>query len=142
MSPQLIKVLIAGILLVHGLGHGGAIGALITIDRGVPGGQWKAAHSWLFPNLAPKTAKTVATIFWALSLVGFVVAALSFWGWIFPISLWRPVALVFAFISFTGIALFWGNWPVFNTLAAQAVNLAVIVTQLFMHWPPQDMFGR
>ena len=142
MSTQTIKILIAGVLLVHGLGHGGAIGALITIDRGVPGGQWLSARSWLFPNLAPQSAKVIAIVFWVLSLLGFVAAALSFWGILLPGDLWRQLALIFAFISFTGITLFWGRWPMFNTLAAQAVNLAVILTQLWMHWPRVDMFGK
>ncbi len=49
MSPELIKTIIAGALLLHGLGHGGAIGALIAIDRGVPSGKWRAARSWRLP---------------------------------------------------------------------------------------------
>lgn len=142
MSPQTIKILTVCVLLLHGLGHGGAIGALLAIDRGVPGGKWLAAHSWLFPRLAPQAARIIAIIFWVLSLLGFVAAALSFWGYLLPGDLWRPLALIFAFISFLGITLFWGSWPMFNTLAAQAVNLAVIVTQLWLHWPPLAMFGK
>ena len=142
MSPQLIKILIAGVLMVHGLGHGGAIGALVYIARGTPGGKWQAARSWPFPGLSPQAPRVIAIIFWVLSLLGFVAAALSFWGILVPGDLWRPLALIFAFISFIGIALFWGTWPMFNTLAAQAVNLAVIITQLWMHWPPMDMFGK
>ena len=142
MSPQLIKIIIAGILLLHGLGHGGAIGALIAIDRGVPGGKWLEARSWLFPKLAPQAAKIIAITLWVLSLLGFVAAALSFWGVLLPGDFWRPLALIFAFISFVGIALFWGTWPMFNTLAAQAVNLAVIITQLWLHWPAKEMFDK
>jgi len=142
MSPQLVKILIAGVLLLHGLGHGGAIGALIAIDRGVPSGKWLAARSWLFPGLNPRAAEFIAIILWTLSLVGFVSAALSFWGVLIPGDLWRTVALVSSFISFIGITLFWGTWPMFNTLAAQAVNLAVMVTQLWLNWPALDMFGK
>jgi hypothetical protein len=40
------------------------------------------------------------------------------------------------------MALFFGTWPVFNTVAALGVNIAVLVTQLIMRWPPQAMFGR
>lgn len=142
MSPQLVKILIAGVLLLHGLGHGGAIGALIAIDRGVPSGKWLAARSWLFPRLNPRVAELIAIILWTLSLVGFISAALSFWGVLIPGDLWRTVALVSSFISFIGITLFWGTWPMFNTLAAQAVNLAVMVTQLWLYWPALDMFGK
>ncbi len=34
MSAQAIKILIAAALSLHGLGHGGALGALIWIGRG------------------------------------------------------------------------------------------------------------
>jgi hypothetical protein len=142
LSPQLIKILIPLVLLLHGLGHGGAIGALIALDRGLSGGKWLSARSWLFPNLNPQTAKVIALIFWGLSLIGFVAAALSFWGILVPGDIWRQIALISAFVSFTGIALFWGRWPLFNTLAAQAVNVAVIITQLWLHWPPIEMFGK
>lgn len=142
MSPQFIKILIPLVLLLHGLGHGGVIGALIALDRGISGGKWLSARSWLFPNLNPRAAKVIALIFWGLSLIGFVAAALSFWGILVPGDLWRQIALISAFISFTGIALFWGRWPMFNTLAAQAVNVAVMITQLWLHWPPIEMFGK
>ena len=53
MSDQIIKLVIGGVLLLHGLGHGGAIGALIWIGRrpGTDTGGWRAARSWLFPSL-------------------------------------------------------------------------------------------
>lgn len=142
MAPDTIKIFIAVVLLLHGLGHGGAIGALIAIDRGVPSGKWQAARSWLFRKIAPQTAKIIAILFWVVSLLGFVAAALLFWGILVPGDLWRPLALIFAFISFVGIVLFWRTWPMFNTLAAQAVNLAVIITQLWLHWPAKEMFGN
>jgi hypothetical protein len=141
MSPQLIKIIIPLVFLLHGLGHGGAIGALISIDRGLSSGKWLSARSWLFPNLPARTAKAVAITFWGLSLLGFVAAALSFWGILVPVEWWRQLALIFASISFIGIVVFWGRWPMFNTLAAQAVNLAVILTQLWFHWPPMGMAG-
>lgn len=34
------------------------------------------------------------------------------------------------------------HWPTFNTLAALAMNTAVLVTQLWLHWPPRTMFGK
>jgi hypothetical protein len=136
MLPQTIAFLITAVLLVHGLGHGGAIGALIYIDRGATGGKWLPARSWLLPKLSPRFAKIIAITFWAFSMIGFIAATLSFWGILFPVDLWRSLALVFAIVSLTGIILFWGIWPMFNTLAAQLVNLAVIITQLWLHWPP------
>lgn len=144
MSNELIKVIVAGVLLVHGLGHGGALGALVWIWRlpGTETGGWQAAQSWLLSGMPASQARVVASSFWILALLGFVVAALSFWGVLLPGQIWRPVAIVSAIISITGIFLFWGNWPAFNTTAAIAVNLAVLVALLGLNLPPPAMFGN
>ncbi len=142
MSAQTIKLLIAGVLLLHGLGHMGALGALVAQGRVVSTGSWLRARSWLFPSLAAPVATTVASIFWVLSTIGFVAAAMSFWGILVPGDAWRQLALASSIVSALGIVLFFGTWPTFNTLAALAVNIAVLVTQLWLHWPPQAMFGK
>jgi hypothetical protein len=144
LSAQIIKIIISGVLLLHGLGHGGALGALIWIWRnpGTDTGGWLPPRSWLFPSLAAPVAITVATIFWVLSLIGFVAAAISFWGVLVPGDAWRQLAVASSIVSIFGIVLFFGTWPTFNTLAALAVNIAVLVTQLWFHWPPQAMFGK
>lgn len=142
MSDQTIKLLIAGALLLHGLGHGGALGALLGHSRGMDTGAWLPPRSWLFPSLAAATAARVAVIFWVLSLIGFVAAALSFWGIFVPGEAWKQLAVASAIVSTLGIALFLGTWPPFNTLAALGVNVAVLVTQLWLHWPPETMFGK
>ena len=144
MSDQTIKLIAAGVLLVHGLGHGGALGALgwIRVYPGTPTGGWLAARSWLVPSLAGDTATTIAAAFWIVSLVGFVIAAMSFWGVVLPGSVWRPLAVASALVSIAGIACFFGTWPMFYSLAALSVNVAVLVGVLWLHWPPQATFGR
>ena len=142
MSDQMLKLLIGGVLLVHGLGHGGALGALLWI-RFRPGsntGDWAAARTWLMPSLPAETATTLASAFWIAALVGFVVAALSFWGVLLPADVWTPVAVGSAVVSMIGVVLFIGTWPAFNMIAALAVNVAVLVAA-WIHWPPQSVFG-
>ena len=143
MLPQTIKLIIVGVLLLHGLGH---IGALVAIavnwsSRGTATGAWLPARSWLFPSLSPQAAKAVASAFWILSTIGFVAASMSFWGIVLPSDAWRQLALTSSVVSALGITLFLGTWPAFNTIAALAVNIAVLITQLWLHWPPQAMFG-
>jgi hypothetical protein len=75
-------------------------------------------------------------------MVGFVGAALAFWGLALPPTIWRQLAIGSAIASATGIILFFGTWPMFNTIAALGVNALVLVTQLIAHWPPQSMLGR
>jgi hypothetical protein len=142
MSDETIRVLIAGALLLHGLGHTGALGALIVVGRGHSGGSWLPARSWLFPSLVAPAASTVASLFWVVSTIGFVAASMSFWGILVPGEVWRQLALASAVVSTLGIVLFAGTWPAFNTLAALAMNAAVLITQLWLHWPPQTMAGK
>lgn len=141
MSDATLRLLIGGVLLLHGLAHGGAFGALLWTRTGEDAGGWLPARSWLFPSVSSATAQMVASIFWIAAMLGFVAAALGFWGILIPESVWRPLAVVFSVVSTTGVVLFIGNWPPFNTLAALAVNLAVMVTQLWMHWPPESMYA-
>ncbi len=137
MSDQVMRLVAAGVLLVHGLGHGGALGALVWIGLrpGDSTGPWLAARSWVAPALPSASATTVASAFWILSLLGFVVAAAAFWlglgEW------WRALGVASALVSLVGIVLFFGTWPMFNTLAALGVNVAVLIALLWLRWPPQ-----
>jgi len=143
VSDRMVKVIIAGALVVHGLGHGGALGALawIQVSPGSNAGAWLAARSWLAPSLSSNTATTLASAFWLVSLVGFVIAAMAFWGAIFPRRIWRPVAVGAALVSTTGIVLFLGTWPAFNTLAALGVNIAVLVGVGWLRLPAEATPG-
>jgi hypothetical protein len=91
------------------------------------------------PSLPASTATLLASAFWAAALAGFVLAALSFWG-ILPIGWWQSLAVASAAVSMAGIILFFGNWPLFNTLAALAVNVGVLVAVLWLSWPPESVW--
>ena len=142
MSDQTLRLLVGGVMLLHGFGHGGAIAALAWIQHFGAGqtGDWAAARSWLIPSLPASTATIVACVIWALALAGFVAAALSFWA-ILPSSPWRAFAIVSAIVSMAGIVLFFGNWPMFNTMAAMAVNVGVLVALLGLGWPSEALRG-
>jgi len=144
MSEQIIRAIISGVLFLHGLGHGGAIGALLWVDArpGTNTGGWLAARSWLFPSLSARDSKTLAISFWIVSLTGFLAAVLSFLGILLPEDFWRQLSIGSAIISTIGIALFLGTWPTFNTLAALGVNMFVLITQLWLDWPSEQMFGK
>jgi hypothetical protein len=144
MSNQIIRQIIAGMLFLHGLAHVGPLAVYLWI-RYRPGedtGGWLASRSWLLPSLSATIATAVASAFWALSLIGFIGAALSFWGVLVPSVVWRQLAVASSIVSILGIVVFFGTWPIFNTIAALGVNVAVLVTQLWLHWPPPTMFGK
>ena len=129
MFNQLPALAAPIVMVLHGLGHGGALIALawIAARPGTDTGAWRAARSWLLPTLSPETAGIVAGAFWAVSLVAFLMAGLGMAGVGGLGDAWRPVAAVAAVISLAGIGLFLGTWPPFNTLAAIAVNVGVLV---------------
>jgi hypothetical protein len=128
MSTNTLRILIAGALLVHGVGH--------TLGLFMP------ARSWLMPNAGESVLRTVSRILWVLAAAGFILSCLGFLGVVVPADWWRPLAVVFALVSLLGLVLFWGTWPTFNTIGALAMNIAVLVTQLWLRWPPIDMFGK
>jgi hypothetical protein len=125
MDDKFIRLLITGVLFVHGVGH--------TLGFFVPTGIK------LFSNLNEKTARTISSVFWVLSFVGFLAALLGFWGVLVPAEWWRGIAVGTAVISMMGLVLFGHNWGALNRYGAWGVNIAILVTQLWLQWPPDQM---
>jgi hypothetical protein len=140
MTNQVLKVTIAAVLLLHGFGHLGAMGGIFYHQARNSTGDWLSDRSWLIPSMDPQTARTVAIVFWVVAATGFVLTALGFWGVSVLASSWQWIAVVSAIVSTVGIVLFFGTWPIANTLAALGINVAVLVTQLWMDWPAQEFF--
>ena len=142
MSDQALHLVLGAILLVHGIAHVGPIGAMWWVATGhhTPAGTWSAAHSWALPMLASRTATTVAATFWVVSIVGFTLAALAFWGIGLSSDLWPPLGAASALVSGTGIVLFFGSWPAFNAIAALVVNVGVLVA-VAIGWPPDAVLA-
>ncbi len=128
MSTQTIRILIAGALFVHGIGH--------TL------GIWKPARSLPFLDAPESTLRLIGSVIWVLVAVGFIASSMGFWGILVPASWWRPLAIVFAVISLAGLILFGRSWPIFNLVGAYAMNIATLIALLWRHWPPLEMFNR
>jgi hypothetical protein len=128
MSAQTIRILVAGALFAHGIGH--------TL------GFWKPAQSLPLVKLSERQIRLIGGMIWAPVGAGFIVSALGFFGIIVPASWWRPAALIFAVISLIGLLIFGRSWPIFNFIGASAMNIAVLVALLWLDWPPFEMFGR
>ena len=128
MSTQTIRILIAGALFVHGIGH--------TL------GIWKPARSLLFFNVPEPALSLAGGVIWVLIAVGFIVSSMSFYGILFPANWWRPLAVIFAVISLAGLIVFGRTWPTFNRIGAYAMNIATLLALLWLKWPPLDMFNR
>lgn len=74
--------------------------------------------------------------------MSFIFASMSFYGILAPASWWRPLVIIFSIVSLVGLLLFGRNWPVFNFVSASALNVAMLIALLWLHWPPVEMFNR
>ena len=150
MSPETIKIIITAVLLLHGVAHGRAFFCLAATAGGGGSQVWIPVQSWLFPKAAKKTAAGIAAIFWLLATLGFIAAALGFWGLILPGEYWRQLALVSAVISTLGTVIFSGIWPgapdrrlsTLDTAISLVINVVVVVALAILQWPPVSMFGK
>jgi hypothetical protein len=122
------------VVVLHGLGHGGALIALawIAARPGSSTGRWTAARSWVLPGLSARTVTVIAVTFWAVCLVAFVVAGAGMAGLAGAAEVWPWLAVTGAVVSLAGIGLFLGIWPAFNTLAALAVDVGILALVVSM----------
>ena len=120
MSNEMWRYLIAGIIIVHGVGHGG--------------GYWLLVKSWLSPELGDNPLRWLFVAAWLVVGIGFVVAGvgvLQQQGW------WRTLAVASAVISLLVAALF-VQGPPFNAAVFDVVILAAL---LWAHWPSATLIG-
>jgi hypothetical protein len=140
MSSITLRIIIAAVLFIHGIGHFmGVMPALRLVD--VKG--WNS-RSWLLTPLIGETASRILSILLFLAaLVGFVAAALALVGWLVPHESWRMLAVVSAVISIVTIALFWNAFVslIPNKVGALGVDIAVLVGLLVLNWPSEADIG-
>jgi hypothetical protein len=149
MPPNLLKIIIAAGLMLHGIAYAVALIALLRQTLAGPPTRSPAARTWLNPRLSPKIASGLALPFWAVATACFLLASLNFWGVLSPPG-WRQTAVAGAIVGILGIAFFPAPWPgspnskrsLLNTSIALVVNVVVLVSQLWFQWPPIALFGR
>lgn len=150
LSAQIIGFLIPAALLLHGVAHLIALGALFTQSLGKSSASRLALRSWLLPSISEKLAATLAIPFWFVSAIGFLGASMSFWGFLVTGGVWRQLAVVSAIVSMVGIAAFSGIWPgspsrgrsTLNTLLAMSMNVIVLAGLLVLRWLPEAALAR
>lgn len=140
MSSTTLRLIIALVLFVHGIGHVMGIMPMMglsTIET------WNA-RSWLLTSLLGDTiTRVIGFILFAAAMIGFIGAALGLMDWLVPHEWWRMLAIVSAVISLVAIALFWNAFVTFfpNKLGAIAVNAAVLIGLLIAGWPTEAQLG-
>jgi len=132
----MLKLIIALVLVSHGIGH--SMGLLQVFKIATVSPQWKG-DSWLLTGSAGSTvSQVVAVSLWALAIVGFAALAAMVVGWL-PEAWWLPLAVGASAASLAGLFLFPVAFPLFSTIGAFAANVAVLVAALWFHWVPSDL---
>jgi hypothetical protein len=120
MSNDMWRYLIAGFLVLHGIGH--------------VGGPWMFVRSWLSPQLIESPLKWAFVVIWLAAMIAFVAAGILM---LQHQAAWRMIALAASIVSLVVSALYIQGAP-FNAAAADVVILAAL---LVFQWPTAEMIG-
>ena len=132
----MLKIIIALVLLSHGIGH--SMGLLQIFKIATVSPQWNG-DSWLLAgSTGSAISQIVAASLWTLAIVGFAALAAVVVGWL-PEAWWVPLAVGASAASLAGLVLFPVAFPLFSTLGALAANVAVLVAVLWYQWVPSDL---
>jgi hypothetical protein len=134
MSNDLLRILLAVVLFVHGVGHvvfmPVAYAAMKTPETG---------HSWLVsPVVGDAAGQWVATLLAAAAFALFAGAAIGIWQ---LLPWWRTLAVAGAIVSGALILAFFGGMPTSASVSAFALDVVVLVAILVAHWPSEAVAG-
>ncbi len=132
----MIKLIVGLVLIAHGIGH--TMGPLGMFKVATVNPAWRG-DSWILSGIAGEgPTQAIGTLLWTVALVGFVVLGAVVLGWL-PETWWQPIAIGSSVISLAGIALFPLAFPVFSTIGAAAIDIAVLVAVIGYGWVPGDL---
>lgn len=132
----MLKLLIALVLLAHGIGH--SMGLLQVFKVASVNPAW-GGDSWLLSGVAgPTWTNAVGVTLWTIAMVGFAGAAAVVMGWL-PGTWWVPLAVGSSLVSLAGIVLFPSAFPVVSTIGALVIDVAVLGAVLWYGWEPSDL---
>ena len=140
MSGSTLRLIIAGILLVHGIGHIMGVLPVLGVGRNVE--TW-SLRTGLMSRLVGETAgQWIGVILFLLAFVGFIGAGLALLNFLVPYSAWRTLAVGSSIISLIAIALYWNAFvTLLNKGGAIIVDVATLVGILIMQWPSDAELG-
>ena len=139
MTGSTLRILIAVILIAHGVGHWMGIA---TALGAISSDSWNA-RSWFFTRvLGDSAARGIALVLWAAAFIGFIAAGLALFNQLVPPHWWRSLAVVSAAVSMIAIIFYWNSFAaIFNKAGAVAVNIAALVGLLWLNWPSKTDIG-
>jgi hypothetical protein len=134
MSNDLLRAVLAIVVLAHGIGHVLFAPMAYSAMRIPTSGQ-----SWLLTGFLGKGLTDVLATAAALGLVvAFSVAA---YGLFTQAAWWRGLLVVASILSIGLIALFWDGLPTSSAFFAIAFDVLVLVALLVLRWPSEATVG-
>ena len=128
MDAMIVKVVVAGVLGAHGVGH--VMGWMPVL--GLARFDGVASGSWLLSSTAGEgVARVVAVALFVVPTVGFIAAAV---GLLLGQPWWRSVAVASAATSLAASALYPQALPVSSTIGSVAIDGLVLFGVLVAGW--------
>jgi hypothetical protein len=135
MSPDVLRIGLAVVLVFHGLGH------VLFLAPALRLASWadQTGGSWLLgAAFGDGIAHAAGAVVWAASAILFVGAAS---GLLLTQEWWRPMAVAGAVASLIGIVAFWGGIAPSSAIAALVIDVIVLVGLLVARWPSASAVG-
>jgi hypothetical protein len=136
-----LKIIIALVLIAHGLVHAGLAAAPNPdVPDSKPGTFFTSPErSLLLPNLGLSAAavRWIGIVLVALATLGFVFAGLGAFGVPGLSEIWRTLAVASAAVSLLLLIIFWHVWLIVGVL----IDIVILVALLWVDWPPGDLIG-
>ncbi len=141
-----MKILISVLLIAHGLivagQSAGSFGSTIPSELQNPSfvSWWpiNMGRSWVLSGLGlERTLVTyrIGGLLWLVGGIALVAAGLGIFDFIFLTDWWRGLAVAGAAISLFMLAIYFHPIMLIGT----ASSLAVLITLLWVHWPPASL---
>jgi hypothetical protein len=134
MSGSFWRIVVALVILVHGIGHVLFLAPCLGIT------QWgQSAHSWLLTRtLGDGATRVIGSLLWLAVIVGFLTAGIGLLG---QDAWWRTLAVASAGVSLLALVLFVSGSSTQPVLSAALMDIAILVALVWMHWPSADLVG-
>ena len=130
----MINLLLATILMAHGLIHALFLAPRPPATAGAPQWPFDLADSWLVSRggFEVRGFALVGAALAVVTVVGFALAALAAAGWIVPPGTWRPLVVGSAMASAVLLGLFFHP----TLLIGFLVDAALVWIVFVMNWNP------
>jgi hypothetical protein len=132
----MLKLVIALVLLAHGIGH--ILGLLQVFKVATVNPAWTGG-SWILDGfVGTSVSQLVGSVLWLVALVGFAATAAVVLGWL-PDQWFVALALGSSIASLAGLALFPNAFPTTSTIGAFVIDVLVLAATLVYRWRPDEL---